>query len=274
MAKTPKVTLRIRLKGENGVWRRRKPQYTANGRLKHVEGAVYLLRVNGKFENVGTDPDEALVALKRKQATLLAEAAGLTIAGTTRSDSVRRTIAEAATEYLTEVKEQKASETHRAYSYSISLFRNFSKKIFLDEIVRTELLSFIVYLRTLRKKSGKRRFGERSIHFHLLKTVIFLKASDLPKFLKKNDWPKYSEPPVIFYSPERVTQLLAATINAVEWLPSVSFIGCDPRASSAPGQLTHHSSNVSEVKDETVMRNRFQRNSGEQVFMIKAKQGY
>lgn len=224
MAKTPKVALRIRVKDENGVWRRRKPQFTANGRLKHVEGSAYLLRVNGKFENVGTDPDEALVALKRKEATLLAEAAGLTIADATRSDSVRRTIAKTATEYLTEVKEQKASETHRAYCSSISHFREFSKKIFLDEVARTELLSFVAYLRTLRKKNGKRRFGERSIHFHLLKTVIFLKASGLPKFLKKNDWPKYSEPPVKFYSPEQVTQLLAATINAVEWLAVVFLL--------------------------------------------------
>ncbi len=158
MARTPKVALRIRVKDENGVWKRRKPQFTANGRLKHVEGSVYLLRVNGKFENVGTDPEEALAALKRKEATLLAEAAGLTIAGVTRTDSVRRTIAEAATEYLTEVK-VKSPETHRAYSDSISLLREFSKKIFLDEIDRTELLSFIAYLRTLRKKNGKRRFG-------------------------------------------------------------------------------------------------------------------
>ena len=171
MAKTPKVTLRIRVKDVNGVWKRRKPQFTANGRLKHVKEAAYLLRVNGKFENVGTDPEEALAALKRKEATLLAEAAGLTIAGVTRTDSVGRTIAEAATEYLTEVKEQKASETHRAYCSSISLFREFSKKIFLDEIARTELLNFVAYLRTLRKKNGKRPFGERSIRFHLLKTI-------------------------------------------------------------------------------------------------------
>jgi integrase len=223
MGKTPKVTLRIRIKDENGAWKRCKPQFTANGRLKHIEGAAYLLRVNGKFENVGTDPDEALAALKRKEATLLAEAAGLTIAGATRTDSVRRTIAEAATEYLTEVKEQKASETHRAYRSSISLFREFSKKIFLDEIARTELLSFVSHLRTLRKKNGKRRFGERSIHFHLLKAVIFLKASGLPKFLKKNDWPKYSEPPVKFYSLEQVTQLFAAASNTVEWL-AVAFL--------------------------------------------------
>jgi hypothetical protein len=73
MAKTPKVTLRIRVKDENGVWKRRKTQFTANGRLKHVEGAHYVLRVKGKYGPAITDPDVALASLKREEATLLAE---------------------------------------------------------------------------------------------------------------------------------------------------------------------------------------------------------
>lgn len=124
----------------------------------------------------------------------------------------------AARDYLLEIQSQKAPATHIAYSRAVNLFTGSCERTRVDEITRTDLLAFITYLRSLRKKDGSRLLGERSVNHTLLKTAIFLKASGVPKLLKASDWPRYSEPAVKYYTPAQIAALFAACRDEKEWL--------------------------------------------------------
>lgn len=124
----------------------------------------------------------------------------------------------AARDYLLEIQAQKAPTTLVSYRRAVNLFAESCEKTRVDEITRTDLLAFITYLRSLRKKDGSLLLGERSVNHTLLKTAIFLKASGVPKLLKASDWPRYSEPAVKFYTREQIAALFAACQDEKEWL--------------------------------------------------------
>jgi len=77
-------------------------------------------------------------------------------------EAQRKTTVIAAKEYLLEIQAQKAGATWVKYSHDLGLFTDFCKK-YLDEITRTDLLTFITHLRGLKAK-GRKQYGAHSIH--------------------------------------------------------------------------------------------------------------
>jgi integrase len=169
-----------------------------------------------KEVEVGDSYDLALIAKMKFERKSRAQSLGVPQAPT--NSVSRKTISIAVQEYLLEVQAQKASATHVSYRHAVQAFAIFSEKKYLDEIMRVDLLAFVTHLRDLRDKDGGRRYGERSINKALTRVAIFLKASGVPKLLKKGDWPRYSEPPVKFYTRGQVKALFAACTDEKQWL--------------------------------------------------------
>jgi hypothetical protein len=76
--RAPKVSITSKVKDERGNWRWSYVTVTAN-RIKHVEGARYYLRVNGRPEPVGGDPEVAYAAFTNRQLGIQAKARGIVL---------------------------------------------------------------------------------------------------------------------------------------------------------------------------------------------------
>jgi hypothetical protein len=100
---------------------------------KHPEGQYKVRRLeNGKprFDSVGNDPDAALMALNRREKALAAIAAGVEVKNT--DGKQRNRINDAASQYLSFVKENHSRKTWLAYSRNLKLFQQSCPKTFLD----------------------------------------------------------------------------------------------------------------------------------------------
>jgi integrase len=110
----------------------------------------------------------------------------------------------------------------RAYKVAVEEFRTSCTKKFLNEIGRQDLIDFMGWLRkqppklrkdgTLRKP---RRSGDpnRTYFNKVNNVVIFLSAHGINRLLKKSEYPKFAEKPVVYYEAEQVKALYAAASN-------------------------------------------------------------
>jgi integrase/recombinase XerD len=239
--RTATLYIRITKNGRNSF---RKPVYQSKGRLKpqyaiingepehHKEG-VYYVRFGtdgGKqpFVPVGADPYVALDKLAEKQRWLRALERQV-IPQTpvnAKTESSRLSIDDAVEQYFKNLRSQgKDPKTIRAYKVAVEEFRKSCTKKFLDEIGRQDLIDFMGWLRKQPPKLRKdgtprkqRRSGDpnRTYFNKVNNVVIFLSAHGINRLLKKSEYPKFAEKPVVYYEAEQVKSLYAAAKNDEE----------------------------------------------------------
>jgi Phage integrase, N-terminal SAM-like domain len=237
------ATLYIRIT-KNGRSSFRKPVYQSKGRLKpqyamvngepehHKEGVYYLrFGTDGgkqRFVLVGKDPYVALDKLAEKQ-RWLRDRERRVIPQTpvnSKPESGRLSIDDAVEQYFKNLHSQgKDPKTIRAYKVAVEEFRKSCTKKFLDEIRKQDLIDFMGWLRRqppkLRKDGTPRKprsSGDpnRTYFNKVNDVVIFLSAHGINRLLKKSEYPKFAEKPVVYYDAEQVKALYAAAKNDEE----------------------------------------------------------
>jgi integrase/recombinase XerD len=206
--KAPVVRLKIRVRLSDGSRPFLDPVPASKGKLKplcamvngtpehHPEG-VYFLRYakDGKrvWEAVGSDPQIALDAKRKKERVLAAIAAGATVIERDSTEETSPKMQEASTtergtllseaieEYLTEVSLQKAPATYVAYEHTLRLFRetcNDGQP--LEQLERKDLLAFVAKL----KAEGKEA---RTVANHISFLKVFFRRFGVAWPLLKTD---------------------------------------------------------------------------------------
>jgi integrase len=237
------ATLYIRIT-KNGRDSFRKPVYQSKGRLKpqyamvdgepehHKEG-VYYLRFGadgGKqpFVLVGKDPYVALDKLEEKKRWLRDRERQVvpSMPVNSKPGTNKLSMDDAVEQYYKNLQSQgKDPKTVRAYKVAVEEFRKSCPKKFLNEIGRQDLIDFMGWLRKqppkLRKDGTPRKqrsSGDpnRTYFNKVNNVVIFLSAHGINRLLKKSEYPKFAEKPVIYYDAEQVKALYSAAKNDEE----------------------------------------------------------
>lgn len=188
-----------------------KPLYAVvDGKPEHHPEGSYFLRHAGHegkrvWEPVGNEPQLALVAQRKREKAIDAQAAGVQVVDDTPAAPVTKgtSIADAVAEYLAEVKEAKSKRTLLACTLTRNLFAGAVSRESLEEIDRKDVLAFIRAMRTA--KQSPRTIANRISY---LKT--FLHHFDQKSPLLKTDKVKYTQKRVTAYSPEELRALFGA----------------------------------------------------------------
>jgi integrase len=239
--RTATLYIRIAKNGRNSFHKpvyqskgRLKPQYAiVNGEPEHHKEGVYYVRFGtdgGKqpFVPVGADPYVALDKLAEKQRWLRGRERQV-IPQTpvnAKTESSRLSTDDAVEQYFKNLRSQgKDPKTIRAYKVAVEEFRKSCTKKFLDEIGRQDLIDFMGWLRKQPPKLRKdgtprkqRRSGDpnRTYFNKVNNVVIFLSAHGINRLLKKSEYPKFAEKPVVYYEAEQVKVLYAAASDDEE----------------------------------------------------------
>lgn len=143
-------------------------------RVTHKDGRYGLFwKENGKnrSEPAGTDFAEAKAALRRRQARLNAQLAGVAvIPEVTKGSRVR--LEDAADDFLAEVRTQRKHKTYLGYSGMLRDFLSSCTKAYLDQIERRDLIDFVAFLKSKKRGSESRDLSDRTIYnkFAMLST--------------------------------------------------------------------------------------------------------
>ncbi len=238
------VTLYLRIKTADGKKPFCKPVYLAKGRLKplyalvdgepeHRPEGVYYMRFGGdsgrqEMVPLGNDPYLALDKAAEQERWLRDRERGVVtpIPENPKQENGRRTFDSAVEQYFKNLESQgKDRKTIRAYRVALREFRESCSKQFLDEICKQDLLDFMGWLRiqpAKLRKDGKPRKARRSgdpnrTYFNKVNNVvIFLSANGINRLLKKCQYPKFAEKPVVFYDSAQVKTLYIAVIDEEE----------------------------------------------------------
>jgi integrase/recombinase XerD len=228
------ATLYLRVVVAGGKHRYAKAVYNSKGEIRsqyalvdnkpeHHPGGVYQLRyvIAGKrvWEPVGTDPSLASVAPQEKNHDLLGVALGRIPSSPPKAQIVEEPpkaerststplIKDRVAEYLRETREHKSVATLAAYKVTLQRFMKSCKKGHLEDLDRTDLLTFIT---ALKDKGNAPRTVRNRIDF--LQT--FLHHFGLPSVLKGKDLPKYTDKKVRAY-PRTALDAMFACANQEE----------------------------------------------------------
>jgi integrase/recombinase XerD len=221
-----KVALQLRIRLSNGKRAYVHPVYTANGRIKPLNGivngqheyhseGVYTLRYREKsrlvYRSVGTNPVDALTALTQQQLILKSQAAGLMVAAPVTRRALhepksvtqgKREIAQAAEAYLARVKKHKADKTYTAYSSALETFQRVCRKKYLEQITADDLLEFA----EARQAAGN---SDRTVADRVKYVLIFLSKHGIKDVLEPSDYPKYTKKKRKAYNEEQLKKLFA-----------------------------------------------------------------
>jgi len=231
------ATLYIRIT-KNGRGSFRKPVYQSKGRLKpqyatvncepehHKEGVFYVrFGTDGgkqQFALAGKDPYVALDKLEEKKRWLRDRERQVVPQTPVNSkpQTSKLSMDDAVEQYFKNLHSQgKDPKTIRAYRMAVEEFRKSCTKKFMDEIGKQDLIDFMGWLRKQPPKLRKngtprkpRRSGDpnRTYFNKVNNVVIFLSAHGINRLLKKSEYPKFAEKPVVYYDAEQVKALYAA----------------------------------------------------------------
>ncbi len=213
---------------------RLKPQYAmVNGEPEHHKEGVYYVRfgTNGgkqPFVQVGNDPYVALDKLEEKKRWLRDRERRVVpqSPANAKTEGSRLSMDDAVEQYYKNLHSQgKDPKTIRAYKVAVEEFRKSCTKKLLSEIGPQDLIDFMGWLRKQPPKLRKdgtprkpRRSGDpnRTYFNKVNNVVIFLSAHGINRLLKKSEYPKFAEKPVVYYEAEQVKALYAAAKNDEE----------------------------------------------------------
>lgn len=241
--KVKKVTLMIRVKlGKQ--WVRRQVVYGKNGRV--IPGLVivgdkevrfhaasydirYFVAGQAKYLPAGTNASDAeqlrVQMAARLSAKAIADAAGLK----TELEPVRKTIKQAAIEYVNARFRELGKDQINRYKYVIQLFTEICSKVYVDQIVKSDLVRFIDHVATLpafrnqRRKPSIRRNAVQRRERRPTKPrpveprTVFNYFVVLCKWLKDigvkpemfPEPPKFEEPEITIYTAEQIRILFS-----------------------------------------------------------------
>jgi integrase len=221
---------------------RLKPQYAmVDGEPEHHKEGVYYVRFGAdggkqQFVLAGKDPYVALDKLEEKK-RWLRDRERQVIPRTpvnSKAETSKLSIDDAVEQYYKNLHSQgKDPKTIRAYKVAVEEFRKSCAKKFLDEIGKQDLIDFMGWLRKqppkLRKDGTPRKprgSGDpnRTYFNKVNDVVIFLSAHGINRLLKKSEYPKFAEKPVVYYDAEQVKALYAAATNDEEWFTLDYFL--------------------------------------------------
>ena len=138
-----------------------------NGRREtHREGrfAVFWKECGkNRSEPAGVDFTEARSALRRRQARLNAQLAGVVMPAEPASRS-RVRLEDAADDFLAEVRTQRERKTFLAYRSMLTDFLASCAKAYLDELEHRDLIDFVAYLKTKERGGKAKGLSDRTIY--------------------------------------------------------------------------------------------------------------
>jgi integrase len=150
---------------------------------------------------VGKNATDARNAQLAKQAELHALDNGIDLPDSpkTPGGADKHSLSTAIASYLEEVKLTKKPKTHSAYATTLAYFAESCRKVFIEDIVRTDLLKFHAFLRDDKDQSP------RSCWNKFANVMAFLKAQGVRGLVKKNDWPRFTQEEPEIYELEEVS---------------------------------------------------------------------
>lgn len=173
---------------------------------RHPEGAYYIDWTDDakkrKRKAVGTSPANALARKLRKEAEMEATAQGIRVL---MEDPAKRRRVDATTvSYLEEIKLTKKHKTFQAYSKALEYFQESCKKIYMEDIDRTDMLRFSAFLRDEMEQAP------RSVANKFENIMTFLKSQGIIGIVRKGDYPTYVETEPEIYEKEDLEIFLGA----------------------------------------------------------------
>jgi integrase len=174
--------------------------FSDNGRVKpdwvivgnkperHPEGNYYIDWTEAgrrRRASVGKSASSALAKQLRKETELKATAQGITI--TVEDESKRRGLGATIDVYLDEIKMTRKPRTYNAYSNALLYFQQSCKKTNIEDVDRVDMVNYKAFLRD---EKGQ---APRSCYNKFECVMTFLKAQDIRKLVRKEDWPRYVE---------------------------------------------------------------------------------
>jgi integrase/recombinase XerD len=213
-----RANLLKQVKGDSGwryypvVWLRNgsvRPNYVlVSGKAEHHPEGFYSIEwyENGRRRRqaVGKEASEAQATLERHLHRLRGQALGIKVSQEARE--LKRSLSDACSEFLDFYRPStgKKRKTYQAYRVALEQFRESCPKRHLEEIDRPDLHRFTAFLTSQKGHSSRTAYNKLAV------VAQFLKANNIPKLLKKGDWPSYVEPEPEVYEPEELDGLLAA----------------------------------------------------------------
>lgn len=261
--KAPKVRLYVRVTLADGSHPFLDPVYAANHKLRpgfavvggkpqHFDDVVYYLRCAGKWNPIGTDPQEALRLLLQRQGRAMTEAAAAPEQpGSVPCPEPRpEKLVDCMRVYVAETGQQKCANTLKLYSNSLRQFlqclneragvappRNVDDEPTLEEyldpensplssalrskpirsLTREDVLSFMLWLR--QRRVHGRAVQDRTVYNHILNLNIFLHQFDVPTLLKRKDKPRFTRKKVRAYNEAELAKMFrVATVDEADRL--------------------------------------------------------
>jgi integrase len=162
------------------------------------------------WQNVGAEPDAALVALRNaehdQQAATLGRSICVSSEATLAEDHQQNaslTLEGARDAYLAEVKRSRSAKTIAACEHMLKLFCEEYPGKLISQVTRQDLLDYMAFLR-------ERGSGDRTVYNHISRVGTFLKTYGVSTLLREHDKPKYDEKDVEAYSSDELAALFAA----------------------------------------------------------------
>ncbi len=198
----PHYTLIARINAGDGKFPFVKVQFTKNHRPIPIDGATYYLRPGNRGSRtpirIGKDLNAAMAALLNVENYKGPNnIVGLPIgrAAATPDTVFRKTVAEAAREYI-ERSREKSRRTFIGYRTAVNLFVESCRKTYFDEIRRDDMLDYLCFMRKCVSPKTSGRFGESTVFNYFLKTMVFLNDRGIAKHVAKEDWVQKKDWPV------------------------------------------------------------------------------
>jgi integrase/recombinase XerD len=191
-----------------------KPDYVTINGTEHrfPEGNYYLdWSVKGKRvrQSVGKVASKALISKERKETELKATAQGIHLVAEETNDGKTSTQVASAL-YLEETGLSKKPKTLSAYSLSLQYFLESCSEPYIEDIGRTDMLAYSVYLR------DSKRLAPRTVRSHFANVMIFFKSIEHSAKVKRGDRPKSIEEEVEVYEKEDLDKLFAVCTKEEE----------------------------------------------------------
>jgi integrase len=206
-------------KTPEGKWRAMKPVWSMrSGKPLLTQRAKYqgaeIETPGGHFEiewyeggkrcrkNVGEQPGDAVKALAKQKLKLEAQAAGIAVAEPEKGNG-KRSLKQAADEFLAEKRRTKAKKTHQALKQVLEQFLQICGRSYLEDIKRSDIMDkFVGALQD-------QELADRTIYHRFACLVSFLKANEV-KLVTLKDAPDYVEQDIRVYTQTDLAALFAA----------------------------------------------------------------
>jgi integrase/recombinase XerD len=244
--KVPVVRLKLRVRLPDGSRPYLDPIFAGNNKLRpgyasldgkpgYFSDGVYHLRyLKGDrrvWEAVGSDAQLALIAKLKREKSLAAKAAGVTVVDDEPQAPSKTDLREAVAEYLEEVSVHKSKKTFFAYSLTLKLFLESCSKHNAEDVGRKDILGFMSFLNT--KGNSPRTIANRVGYLK-----GFARSIGIEWPLASKDKPRYTEKVVSSYSVADISALLAvADTEESELLQFFLFTGASMSAGAKIGHV-------------------------------------